>query len=270
MYKLIAIDIDGTLLNSKKEITSEVFNSIQDAKKIGAKVVLSTGRPLPGVLPLLKELNLTDEGDYVICLNGVMVQEVKTKKIISNIEMNLNDFNFINNNICKKYNSNIHISTSENIIITKKTPSKYSKLESDINHIPIIYKHEDELDDNIQICKVMIVDEPEKLEKIINEIPKELFEKFTIVRSAPFFLEFLNKSANKGTALKSLCSHIDLPLNNTVAIGDEENDQHMISLAGLGVAMGNARDSIKNIADYVTSTNNEHGVAKVINKFILS
>ena len=79
MYKLIALDIDGTLLNSEKKITSQVYDSIQKAKNSGTKVVLSTGRPLPGVTPLLKDLNLTDHGDYVICFNGAVVQEVKSK-----------------------------------------------------------------------------------------------------------------------------------------------------------------------------------------------
>ena len=85
MYKLIALDIDGTLLNSERKITSEVFNSIQEAKKAGTKVVLSTGRPLPGVVPLLDELNLNEDGDYVICFNGAVVQEVKSKKVLSNM-----------------------------------------------------------------------------------------------------------------------------------------------------------------------------------------
>ena len=116
----------------------------------------------------------------------------------------------------------------------------------------------------------MIIDEPEKLEEVLENIPKELFDKYTIVRSAPFFLEFLNKDANKGTALKALCETINIPIEKSIAVGDEENDQHMIKLAGLGVAMGNARDSIKEIANYVTCSNNEHGVAKVIDKFILN
>ena len=84
------------------------------------------------------------------------------------------------------------------------------------------------------------------------------------------FLEFLNKNANKGTALEALCNTINIPLSKSIAVGDEENDQHMIKMAGLGVAMGNARDSIKEIANYVTCSNNEHGVAKVIDKFILN
>ena len=261
MYKLIALDIDGTLLNSEKKITNEVFNSIQEAKKSGAKVVLSTGRPLPGVTPLLDELNLNDDGDYVICFNGAVVQEVKSKKILSNIEMCHDDFVLINN-LAKENNTHVHINTPTNLIIPEETPSKYTIHESTLNNIDIVSMNEEDINDDITFCKIMIIDEPEKLEEVI--------EKYTIVRSAPFFLEFLNKNANKGTALEALCNTINIPLSKSIAVGDEENDQHMIKMAGLGVAMGNARDSIKEIANYVTCSNNEHGVAKVIDKFILN
>ena len=259
MYKLIALDIDGTLLNSEKKITNEVFNSIQEAKKSGAKVVLSTGRPLPGVTPLLDELNLNDDGDYVICFNGAVVQEVKSKKILSNIEMCHDDFVLINN-LAKENNTHVHINTPTNLTIH----------ESTLNNIDIVSMNEEDINDDITFCKIMIIDEPEKLEEVLENIPKDLFDKYTIVRSAPFFLEFLNKNANKGTALEALCNTINIPLSKSIAVGDEENDQHMIKMAGLGVAMGNARDSIKEIANYVTCSNNEHGVAKVIDKFILN
>ncbi|MGL6104828.1 sugar-phosphatase [Romboutsia sp.] len=268
MYKLIALDIDGTLLNSEKKITPHVFNSIQEAKQQGAKVVLSTGRPLPGVTPLLEELNLTDDGDYVICFNGAVVQEVKTNKVISNIEMCHDDFKIINE-LTKKLNTHVHINTPENLIIPEATPHKYTIHEAKLNGIDIVSMDENEINDDVTFCKIMIIDEPEKLEEVITNIPKELYEKYTIVRSAPFFLEFLNKSANKGNALTALCETIDIPIEKTIAVGDEENDQHMIKMAGLGVAMGNARQSIKDIADYITETNNDHGVAHVIDKFIL-
>ncbi|WP_296647554.1 sugar-phosphatase [Romboutsia sp. 13368] len=269
MYKLIALDIDGTLLNSEKKITNEVYNSIQEAKKNGAKVVLSTGRPLPGVTPLLNELNLNDDGDYVICFNGAVVQEVKSKKVLSNIEMCHDDFILINN-LAKKNNTHVHINTPTNLIIPEETPNKYTIHEATLNNIDIVSMKEEDIDDDITYCKVMIIDEPEKLEEVLENIPKELFDKYTIVRSAPFFLEFLNKNANKGNALKELCNNINIPISKSIAVGDEENDQHMIKMAGLGVAMGNARDSIKEIANYVTCSNNEHGVAKVIDKFILN
>ena len=76
--KLIAVDIDGTLLNSQRQVTPEVFQAIQDAKAAGVKVVIATGRPIPGVLPLLEELNLNQDGDYVITFNGGLVQETST------------------------------------------------------------------------------------------------------------------------------------------------------------------------------------------------
>ncbi len=269
MYKLIALDIDGTLLNSDKQITEEVFNSIQEAKKIGKKVVLSTGRPLPGVTPLLNQLNLTDEGDYVICFNGAVVQEVKSQKVISNIEMCADDFRLIHE-FAKNNNTHIHINTPTNLIIPEEVPGKYTLHEANLNGIEIVSMNEEDINDDITFCKVMIVDEPEKLEEVIKNIPKELYDKYTIVRSAKFFLEFLNKNANKGTALSALCETIDIPVARTIAVGDEENDRHMIELAGLGVAMGNARDSIKDIANHITTSNNEHGVAKVIYEFMLN
>lgn len=270
MYKLIALDIDGTLLNSKKEITSKVYESIQEAKEKGFKIVLSTGRPLQGVTPLLEKLNLTDSGDYVICFNGALVQEVKSKKVIADIDMSVEDFRTIYNRVCKPNNTNIHINTTTHLITPQETPHKYTIHESKLNNIGIEYVNENDIDSNIKFCKVMIVDEPERLEEIIATIPQELYEKYTIVRSAPFFLEFLNINANKGTALEALCKSIGLPVEKTIAVGDEENDQHMIKLAGLGVAMGNARDTIKEIADYITDTNNNHGVAKTIDKFLLN
>ena len=269
MYKLIALDIDGTLLNSEKKITNEVFNSIQEAKKSGAKVVLSTGRPLPGVTPLLDELNLNDDGDYVICFNGAVVQEVKSKKILSNIEMCHDDFVLINN-LAKENNTHVHINTPTNLIIPEETPHKYTIHEATLNNIDIVSMNEEDINDDITFCKIMIIDEPEKLEEVIENIPKDLFDKYTIVRSAPFFLEFLNKNANKGTALEALCNTINIPLSKSIAVGDEENDQHMIKMAGLGVAMGNATEHLKSIADYVTKSNDEDGVAYAIENILLN
>lgn len=270
MYKLIALDIDGTLLNSEKVITSNVYDAIQEAKENGFKVVLSTGRPLPGVTPLLEKLNLTDDGDYVICFNGAVVQEVKSKTVIADIDMSVEDFNVIHDQVFKPFNTNIHINTPTHLITPQEVPHKYTVHESELNNISIEHRYAKDIDDSIKFCKIMIVDEPARLEEIISNLPKDLYDKYTIVRSAPFFLEFLNKNANKGTALKALCENINLPIEKTIAVGDEENDQHMIKLAGLGVAMGNARESIKEIADYVTDTNNNHGVAKTINKFLLN
>ena len=269
MYKLIALDIDGTLLNSKKEVTKEVFDAIQMAKKKGVKVVLSTGRPLPGVQSLLKELKLNNEENYVVTFNGGLVQEISSQDVISNIEMSYEDFNIIYNELSKKHNVKIHINTPDSVVVPYKDAPKYSIHEANLNNIPVICMDESEINEDLTFCKVMLIDEPEIIDNIITKIPKEFHDKYTIVRSAPFFLEFLNKKVNKGSGLQALCNKLNIDPCEVIAVGDEENDRHMIEFAGLGVAMGNARDSIKEIANYITDSNDNHGVAKVISEFIL-
>ncbi|OXX82666.1 hypothetical protein AVM15_17080 [Paraclostridium benzoelyticum] len=269
MYKLIALDIDGTLLNSEKKVTQEVFDAIQNAKEKGVKVVLSTGRPLPGVQTLLKELKLNDEENYVVTFNGGLVQEITSQDVISNIEMSHEDFDYIYNELAKKHDIKIHINTPDSLVVPYTEVPKYSVHESTLNNIPVICMDENEINSDLTFCKVMLVDEPEIIEDIITKIPQEFHDKYTIVRSAPFFLEFLNKKVNKGSGLQALCDKLGIDPTEVIAVGDEENDRHMIEFAGLGVAMGNARDSIKEIANHVTETNNNHGVAKVISDFIL-
>ena len=270
MYKLIALDIDGTLLNKEKKVTEEVFNAIQSAKKKGVKVVLSTGRPLPGVQNLLKELKLNDEENFVVTFNGGLVQEVTTQEVISNIEMEYEDFNIIYNELAQKHNIKIHINTPDSVVVPYKEHPKYSIHEATLNNIPVVSMNYEDINENINFCKVMLIDEPELIEEVITKIPKEFHDKYTIVRSAPFFLEFLNKKVNKGSGLEALCNKIGISPSEVIAVGDEENDRHMIEFAGLGVAMGNARDSIKEIANHITDTNDNHGVAKVIEDFILN
>lgn len=269
MYKLIALDIDGTLLNSKKEVTKEVFDAIQMAKKKGVKVVLSTGRPLPGVQSLLKELKLNNEENYVVTFNGGLVQEISSQDVISNIEMSYEDFNIIYNELSKKHNVKIHINTPDSVVVPYKDAPKYSIHEANLNNIPVICMDESEINEDLTFCKVMLIDEPEIIDNIITKIPKDFHDKYTIVRSAPFFLEFLNKKVNKGSGLQALCNKLNIDPCEVIAVGDEENDRHMIEFAGLGVAMGNARDSIKEIANYITDSNDNHGIAKVISEFIL-
>lgn len=269
MYKLIALDIDGTLLNSKKEVTKEVFDAIQMAKKKGVKVVLSTGRPLPGVQSLLKELKLNDEENYVVTFNGGLVQEISSQDVISNIEMSYEDFDIIYNELSKKHNVKIHINTPDSVVVPYKDAPKYSIHEANLNNIPVICMDESEINEDLTFCKVMLIDEPEIIDNIITKIPKEFHDKYTIVRSAPFFLEFLNKKVNKGSGLQALCNKLNIDPCEVIAVGDEENDRHMIEFAGLGVAMGNARDSIKEISNYITDSNDNNGVAKVISEFIL-
>lgn len=266
MYKLIALDMDGTLLNEKKVISKENVKAIQKAVAKGVKVVLATGRPTKGIQSYLKELNLISEDDYAIAYNGAIVQNTKSGDIIFKALMSMDDLHFLYS-LSKELNVNIHALTPDSCITTRV--NKYSQLEASVNGIPLEIVDFDTIENNTAIVKTMFVDEPEILQAAVDKLPKEIYDKYTVLRSEPYFLEFLNKKVNKGTGVEILAKKLGIKKEEIICIGDAGNDIHMIKYAGLGVAMGNAFPEVKKIADYITKTNEEHGVAHVINKFVL-
>lgn len=128
----------------------------------------------------------------------------------------------------------------------------------------------EKMDPAIQLLKVMMIDEPAVLDQAIARIPAEVKEKYTVLKSAPYFLEILDKSVTKGTGVKSLADALNIKPEEVMAIGDQENDIAMLEYAGMGVAMDNAIPSVKEVANFVTKTNLEDGVAYAIEKFVLN
>jgi len=171
-------------------------------------------------------------------------------------------------NLSKNLKVNILASTENSVISPKET--KYTRYEAEINHIPNDIIAVDEVEGNTIIVKVMFVDEPKIIEDIMAKIPEEVRRKYTIVRSAPFYLEFLHKSVNKGSGVAALAEKLNIKQEEVICIGDAGNDIHMIKYAGLGVAMGNAFPEVKRVANFITKTNEQDGVAYIINKFILN
>lgn len=267
MYKIVAIDIDGTLLNSNEKVTERTKNAIKKAKKKGVTVVLATGRPIEGVLRFLEELGMYTDNDYVLSYNGALVQKTLNKSIIAKMTLKGSDLHYLKG-LSDKFKVNIHCFHEEKGLITSKI-SKYTELEAKINDIEVNEISFDEVIENDVIIKVMMIDDPEILGPVMEKLPKEVFEKYTVVRSTPYFLEFLNKDSNKGAGLDLLAKHLGIKQEEIIAIGDAGNDIHMIEYAGLGIAMGNAFDEVKKIANYITDTNDNEGVAKAIEKFIL-
>ncbi|MGH4050631.1 MAG: sugar-phosphatase [Clostridium sp.] len=266
MYKLIAIDMDGTLLNDEKKISLANYKAIQQARENGVKVVLASGRPLVGFKKYLDELNLVTEDDYAVAFNGALVQSAEGSKIISEIPLTLEDYKSLYK-LSKELDVNIHALTNTSVISPKD--SEYTRQEANWNNIPNEIIAVDDVDADTTIVKVMFVDKPEIIERIIELIPEEISSKYTVVRSAPFYLEFLNKAVNKGAGVASLAEKLNIKQEEVICIGDAGNDIHMIEYAGLGVAMGNAFLEVKKVANFITKTNEQDGVAHIINKFIL-
>ena len=266
--KLVAVDIDGTLLNSKREITEDVRQAVSAAKAAGIKVVIATGRPIAGVEQLLYDLNLKDAGDLVITFNGGLVQDTATGQDILKEALSYYDYLDIEL-LSRKIGAHMHAITKTGIYTANRNIGKYTIHEASLVDMPVFYRTPDEMK-NKEIIKIMMIDEPEILDSAIERIPAEYHERFTIVKSTPYYLEIIPKTVSKGQAVLHLAEKLGLAKEETMAIGDEENDRAMLEVVGNPVVMANGNPELKKIAKYITTSNDESGVAYAIRKWVLA
>ncbi|EMD1175603.1 HAD family phosphatase [Vibrio harveyi] len=268
MYKLIALDMDGTLLNSDKVISEENKQAITKAREAGVTVVLASGRPLEGMQDKLDELNINSDKDFVLYYNGSMVKNIGTNEIIHQQIIDGKAAKKIAHK-AKELGAYVHAFSQEYGLITEEN-NPYTDIEAKINGLDVTEMNFESLSDDHAIIKAMMVAEPSKLTEVIAALPSDLREEFTVVQSAPFFLEFLNPSSNKGIGVSAIAEYLGIKAEEVICMGDAENDHHMLQYAGLGIAMANAMEETKEIADYIAESNDEHGVAKSIEKFVLN
>ncbi|GAA0363407.1 sugar-phosphatase [Alkalibacterium iburiense] len=266
--KLIAIDMDGTLLNNEKRVTRENKEALWAAHEAGIQIVLCTGRPTPGVIDYLEELGLDKADDYIITYNGALVQNIHTRSVLVDYTMTYEDYMEIEQAVSKA-GAHFHAIHDNKLFTPNKDISPYSVRESFLSNVPISYRTPEEMDASAHFNKMMMIDDPAVLDAAIPRLPEELWEKYTILRSEPFFLEFLNKQASKGNAVKALAEQLGVAREEVMTIGDGANDTDMIAYAGLGVAMENAVDEVKDAADVITRSNADDGVAHAIYTYAL-
>ncbi len=273
-YKILVLDLDGTLTNSKKEITKPTLDALLDIQKKGVKVVLASGRPTVGVLPLAKQLHMDEFGSYVLSFNGARITDCRTGEIISNRLLPKHVYRPAFE-LAKKYAPHgVDLITYDEAyrgtdrIISGFKPNKYTQLEADINHIPI------DIVDNFpsyitwDINKLLGTGEPEYIDCLRRDAIEYFGSDLGIYCSDPFFLELVSPGVDKASSMDILLQKSGLTRAEMICIGDGYNDISMIESAGLGVAMANAQPAVLEKADYVTKSNNEDGVVHVIDKFI--
>ncbi|KRL76254.1 sugar-phosphatase [Ligilactobacillus equi] len=267
--KLIAIDIDGTLVNSKKELTEGVKVAIKEAKNQGIKVVICTGRPLPGVTKLLKELELDNQDDqYVVCFGGNVVETTSGKPLYQN-GISYEDFVDLES-IARKKNLHFQVISPDRIYTSNKDIGYYTLYEANLVSMGISYRTPEEMKD-IPMVKGMFIDEPEILDPAIADRTyfAPLEDRLEFTKTAAFYYEAYTKGVNKGTALDKLCDILGLTADNVMAIGDEENDIPMLEFAKTAVAMENAVPAVKEVVNELTADNDHDGVAKAIKRLAL-
>lgn len=267
MYKLVAIDIDGTLLNGAHELVEEVKQAIIEAGRMGVKIVLCTGRPLSGIRRYLGELDLLHVGDYAVTFNGGMVLETATEKVLKSFALELPEVKEIFD-FCLANDANMTYFDANHMYTPHRHIAPITCEDALLLQTPLYYQPAEEITAEMDIAKIMVLNDPIQINKLIASLTDELKEKYYIVNSVPYNLEFLKKGVNKGTALQALAESLGIERSEVMAIGDAVNDLEMLRYAGLGVVMGNASADIKAVADFETKTNNEAGVAYAIRHFI--
>lgn len=268
-YKLIAIDIDGTLLNSSLEITPEVKEALRRAKAAGLRIVLATGRPIDGMDDYLRELDFYHPGEYAITSNGSLLTEPATGREIVRHAISKEDFQRIHT-LATKLDVGYVIETDHCYYTTHThLPVEVAYL-SYINKLPLVIIDPEDLPDDVRYIKGMISDALDRMEDLPSQLPEEVRSTFATMMSSATILEVLNPKATKAQTLSKLLDKLEIQPEEVLALGDNQNDMDMLALAGTGVAMGNARPEVKEIADYITKTNDENGVAVAINKFIFN
>lgn len=266
--KLVAIDMDGTLLNPQHEISAGVKSAIERARQQGVHIVLATGRPYIGIQRYLAELDLVQEGEYCISYNGALVQRTQDGECVAEVTLGFDDYLYAEQ-LARELGVHFHVFDKSFLYTPNKDISEYTIHEATTTGIPVRYRAVEEMDRQMRFPKLMMIDRPELLDAAIQRLPEHARQTYTIMKSAPFFLEILDKRVNKGQGVKMLAEKLGLTRDEVMAIGDQENDLAMLEYAGTGVAMGNAIDSVKAIAQFVTKTNREDGVAYAIEKLVL-
>lgn len=266
-YEIIVLDIDGTLVNSQKVITEKTLNTLLILQKLGKKVVLASGRPVQGIVGHARTLCLGDFGGYILAYNGGAVIDVRTNQVIYSKYFP----NEIIPEICEELKgTNVTINTYEgDKIIEGNAINSYSDIESKIVGMKAKFVNNFAEYVNFDINKLLLAGDPQeilRLEEIFAERYKGVIGVF---RSEEFFLELVPLGIDKAKSISVLLERIGLNRNQCIACGDGYNDITMIQYAGLGVAMGNAVDEVKESADLIADTNDNDGVAQIVEKYML-
>ena len=263
-YKMLCLDIDGTLLNSEHQITEETKEAIRKVVcEKNVQVVLVSARMPKGITFLQKKLGING---YIICYSGSLILDIN-----GNIIYNKPIDSKITNDILKSvngYDVSINLYKDDRWIIEKN--DDWSDIESKIVRFdPEINKFSDviSVNDNIGPNKILILGDSKSNVKVSETLEERFKDHINIYPSKPTYLEIMDKEVCKTEAIIQLLKLLDIKREEVIAIGDNYNDIDMIKFAAVGIAMGNAPEGVKKISDYVTATNDEDGVAKAIYKY---
>jgi Cof subfamily protein (haloacid dehalogenase superfamily) len=262
-YKLMAVDIDGTLLDSENILRDATIEAIRQAVAKGLIFTIATGRPIQGVEQFNARLGLDLP---FITYNGAMVVMGTSREILYERCLSFDDAKRVYE-LGQEYGTTV-IVWSKNLLYVNQMNERALKYGEMAKTKAVLISDVDTIL-RAGASKILWYDEMENINRFEAEVGNVVGSSVNFHTSKPIFLEFVDKAASKAIAMEKLGEHFGIRREEMIAVGDGDNDLSMIEYAGLGVAMGNAKDNVKSKADYITLSNDENGVAHVIYEFIL-
>lgn len=264
-YKMIVLDMDDTLLTSDNTILTSTQDVLIKAQEHGVKVVLASGRPTGGMLDAAKQLKLAEYGSYILSYNGAEVTDMSKGELIAATHVSKQSFDEVYDYLRAR---DVFVLTYIDNTIVYEGTHEYMNVEHELTGLPMNPVEDLKAFVSGDVPKLMGVDDIDKISAMNEAIGGKFNEDIHATTSKPFFLEFMNKEVSKGKVLKQLVDQLGIKQAEVMAFGDSNNDKDMLEYAGLGVAMGNANDNIKAIADVITDDHNHDGIANIVNQYI--
>lgn len=265
-YKMIVLDMDDTLLTDDHTISEENKEMIFKAQEKGVKVVLASGRPTSAMTSYAKELKLDFYNSYMLSYNGAVITDLKEDKILFEQTLTKEQIHELYDYSQK---NNTHIITYVNEEIVSETDSEFIEIEKHITGMAHnkVRSFKNAVQSNAVKC--ILLEEPSYLKTVEDDL-KQAMPHLSVSMSKPFFLEVAQQGIDKAHSLKKLAKRLDINQSEIIAVGNAGNDLTMIEYAGLGVWVDNVTPELRDKADVIVASNNDHGVAEVIRRYILN
>jgi hypothetical protein len=262
-YKMLVLDMDDTLLNDDHIISNENKEMIARAQELGVYVILASGRPTPAMVEYAKELNMGNS--FMISYNGAVITDLSTDEVIFEQTLTQEQIHTLYDYSQK---SKTHIITYLDGQVVSETHSEYIDVELNITGL----KHKVVADFKASVyksaIKCILLEEPSYLKEVEKDL-KATMPHLSICMSKPFFLEVAQTGIDKAYSIKVLAEKLNIQQSEIIAVGNAGNDLTMVEYAGLGVWVDNVTPELRDRANVIVASNNDHGVAEVIEKYIL-
>ena len=268
-YKLLVLDVDGTILNSERKITQRTVMTLRKVQSIGIKVALASGRPTYGLLPLAKAIDLGTYGGYIISYNGAQVISAQDGEILFARSIDPQMVPYLEKKAAKTGMTMAYYDGDE--VVSTDITNPHVVDEAQMNGMKL--RQVDQISMVVEDwpSEVMLFsDHEEELDSLENHMQRHLNGVMDTIHSNPYMLEVVGYQVGKSYAMSALMQLLGIGMEEVIAIGDGTADVNMIQMAGTGIAMANAVESVRRCADYITLSNDEDGAAVAIEKAIMA